>query len=250
MRADITSSPQWGRSKRAEERVEVRIAIATGLVVVGDLIGGGVSEEQAMVGDTPNIAAQLRAWRSRGGSRCCFNAPPAWRFIHFSQPPAPRGRGHLRTHRGLGGRRCGRIGESRFEAVRSNALDCLCRPQGRDRVRALAPASGVAGPRPGGVDFRRGGDRQIARALREPCVGVAPPSAVSVLAVPHEQCAPIPSSLSSSAADASGYRTRLGKSSTSRGNTPRLERSRWRQRRRSLPRFFRSQPASAIRRSP
>src|SRR6185369_348899 len=34
----------------AKQRVEVRIAIASGLVVVGDLISGGASEQQAMVG--------------------------------------------------------------------------------------------------------------------------------------------------------------------------------------------------------
>jgi len=35
-------------------------AIATGLVVVGDLIGSGASQEQAIVGETPNLAARLQ----------------------------------------------------------------------------------------------------------------------------------------------------------------------------------------------
>ena len=48
------------------ERVEVRIAIATGLVVVGDLISGLASEQQAMVGDTPNIAARLQSLAEPG----------------------------------------------------------------------------------------------------------------------------------------------------------------------------------------
>ncbi|OCK62442.1 adenylate/guanylate cyclase domain-containing protein [Bradyrhizobium sp. LMTR 3] len=48
------------------EQVEVRIAIATGLVVVGDLISGGASEPQAMVGDTPNIAARLQGLAEPG----------------------------------------------------------------------------------------------------------------------------------------------------------------------------------------
>jgi class 3 adenylate cyclase/tetratricopeptide (TPR) repeat protein len=51
---------------RAKERVEVRIAIATGLVVVGDLISGGASEEQALVGDTPNVAARLQSLAEPG----------------------------------------------------------------------------------------------------------------------------------------------------------------------------------------
>src|SRR5262245_45818373 len=36
------------------------VVIATGLVVVGDLIGSGASQEQAIVGDTPNLAARLQ----------------------------------------------------------------------------------------------------------------------------------------------------------------------------------------------
>ena len=37
------------------------IGIATGLVVVGDLIGTGSAQEQAVVGETPNLAARLQA---------------------------------------------------------------------------------------------------------------------------------------------------------------------------------------------
>ena len=38
-----------------------RIGIATGLVVVGDMVGDGVSEERAVSGETPNLAARLQA---------------------------------------------------------------------------------------------------------------------------------------------------------------------------------------------
>jgi class 3 adenylate cyclase len=41
--------------------LQVRIGIATGLVVVGDLIGAGAAREQAVVGETPNLAARLQA---------------------------------------------------------------------------------------------------------------------------------------------------------------------------------------------
>jgi class 3 adenylate cyclase len=37
-----------------------RVGIATGLVVVGDLIGEGAAQERAVVGDTPNLAARLQ----------------------------------------------------------------------------------------------------------------------------------------------------------------------------------------------
>jgi class 3 adenylate cyclase/predicted ATPase len=40
--------------------LRVRIGIATGLVVVGDLLGEGAAKEQAVVGETPNLAARLQ----------------------------------------------------------------------------------------------------------------------------------------------------------------------------------------------
>ncbi len=43
-----------------EATLQVRIGIATGLVVVGDLIGEGDAQERGVVGDTPNLAARLQ----------------------------------------------------------------------------------------------------------------------------------------------------------------------------------------------
>src|ERR1700733_5416888 len=40
--------------------LQARVGIATGLVIVGDLIGSGASQEQAIVGETPNLAARLQ----------------------------------------------------------------------------------------------------------------------------------------------------------------------------------------------
>jgi class 3 adenylate cyclase len=66
---------------RAADKLQVRIGIATGLVVVGDLVGKGAAQEQAVVGDTANLAALAKAslrrakscWRSRhaGFSATC-----------------------------------------------------------------------------------------------------------------------------------------------------------------------------------
>ena len=50
----------------AKEPLSVRIGIATGLVVVGDLGGKGASREHAVVGDTPNLAARLQALAEPG----------------------------------------------------------------------------------------------------------------------------------------------------------------------------------------
>src|SRR6516165_4170354 len=45
---------------RAQEPFQVRIGIATGLVVVGDIIGSGDAQERGVVGETPNFAARLQ----------------------------------------------------------------------------------------------------------------------------------------------------------------------------------------------
>ena len=57
-----------GLKTRAEEPLSVRIAVATGLVVVGDLggAGAGTLREQTVVGDTPSLAARLQALADPG----------------------------------------------------------------------------------------------------------------------------------------------------------------------------------------
>jgi class 3 adenylate cyclase len=42
--------------------LHVRVGIATGIVVVGDLLGSGESQERGVVGDTPNLAARLQGF--------------------------------------------------------------------------------------------------------------------------------------------------------------------------------------------
>ena len=56
--AVIDSVPRLG----TPEPLAVRLGIATGLVVVGDLIGEGVAREYGVVGETPNLAARLQGF--------------------------------------------------------------------------------------------------------------------------------------------------------------------------------------------
>jgi class 3 adenylate cyclase len=51
---------------RAEETLNVRSGIATGIVVVGDLVGQGSAQEQAVIGETPILAARLQALAEPG----------------------------------------------------------------------------------------------------------------------------------------------------------------------------------------
>src|SRR5271157_2005078 len=51
---------------RAKVSLNVRIGVATGIVVVGDLAGQGSAQEQPVVGETPNLAARLQALAEPG----------------------------------------------------------------------------------------------------------------------------------------------------------------------------------------
>src|SRR5215469_10699398 len=44
----------------APEPLQVRIGVATGIVVVGDLLGSGEAQEHDIVGETPNLVARLQ----------------------------------------------------------------------------------------------------------------------------------------------------------------------------------------------
>jgi class 3 adenylate cyclase/tetratricopeptide (TPR) repeat protein len=48
------------------QALAARVGIATGLVMVGELIGKGAAQEEAVVGETPNLAARLQALAAPG----------------------------------------------------------------------------------------------------------------------------------------------------------------------------------------
>ena len=105
--------------------LQTRVGIATGLVVVGDLIGSGAAQEEAIVGDTPNLAARLQRI-----------AVPNTVIIAQSTRNLV---GNLFDLRGLGGQDLKGIGgpvrawavlrpasiESRFEALHGSGLTAL-----------------------------------------------------------------------------------------------------------------------------
>src|SRR5215831_17723616 len=61
VRAGLGVVDAVGRLEVGSVKLQVRVGIATGLVVVGDLIGEGSAQEQSVVGATPNLAARLQA---------------------------------------------------------------------------------------------------------------------------------------------------------------------------------------------
>jgi class 3 adenylate cyclase/predicted ATPase len=61
VRAGLGLIDAVGRLDVKSVELQARVGIATGLVVVGDLIGEGSAQEQSVVGETPNLAARLQA---------------------------------------------------------------------------------------------------------------------------------------------------------------------------------------------
>jgi class 3 adenylate cyclase/tetratricopeptide (TPR) repeat protein len=61
VRAGLGLIDAVGRLDIISGKLQARVGIATGLVVVGDLIGEGSAQEQSVVGETPNLAARLQA---------------------------------------------------------------------------------------------------------------------------------------------------------------------------------------------
>jgi class 3 adenylate cyclase/predicted negative regulator of RcsB-dependent stress response/DNA polymerase III delta prime subunit len=61
VRAGLGSIEAVSRLDAGPIKLQARVGIATGLAVVGDLIGVGSAQEQSVVGETPNLAARLQA---------------------------------------------------------------------------------------------------------------------------------------------------------------------------------------------
>ena len=60
VRAGLALIDRVGRLESGGAALASRVGIATGLVVVGDLIGSGEAQERGVVGETPNLAARLQ----------------------------------------------------------------------------------------------------------------------------------------------------------------------------------------------
>jgi class 3 adenylate cyclase len=129
VRAGLGVIEAVGRLDVKSVKLQARVGIATGLVVVGDLIGKGSAQEQSVVGETPNLAARLQAL---AGPNAVVIAASTRRLV-----------GNLFEYRDLGTFEVKGITgavpawqvlrssalESRFEALRGSALTQLV---GRD----------------------------------------------------------------------------------------------------------------------
>jgi predicted ATPase len=103
----------------------VRIGVATGLVVVGDLVGSGEAQERGVVGETPNLAARLQAMAEPNtvviaeGTRRLLGE--LFELQDLGQKDLKGIAGQMRAWAALRARSV----ESRFEALRTSRLTAL-----------------------------------------------------------------------------------------------------------------------------
>src|SRR5271168_5368339 len=116
----------------APEPLNVRLGIATGLVVVCDLIGAGAAQERGVVGETPNLAARLQALARPGTLVIADNTRRQIGALFDIEDLGPRAlAGYAEPQRAF--RVVGESGIlSRFEALRSEATPLVGRDEELD----------------------------------------------------------------------------------------------------------------------
>ena len=142
--------------------LRTRVGIATGLVVVGDLIGSGAAQEQAVVGETPNLAARLQGIAE---PNTVVIAESTRKLLGNLFDLEDLGAQDLK---GIGGpvRAWAALRPSfSRKPLRGSArerIDRACRAGRRTRTAAAALDQGKERPRPSGAALRRGRYWQIA----------------------------------------------------------------------------------------
>jgi class 3 adenylate cyclase len=114
--------------------LQTRVGIATGLVVVGDLIGSGDAQERGIVGETPNLAARLQEIADPNTVVIAESTRKLLGNLFELQDLAPRGlKGIPGPSRIWAALRASWV-ESRFEALHAGGLTDLV---GRDEELEL-----------------------------------------------------------------------------------------------------------------
>ena len=136
-----------------------RVGIDTGLVVVGDLIGDGAAREEAVVGETPNIAARLQSIAEPDAivvsNRTKRLLAAAFTYVDLGAQALKGVELPIRAWRVIGHREV----ESRFDARATGDMTDLV---GRDEELALLQRC---------WERAKGGDGQVVTVCGEPGVG-------------------------------------------------------------------------------
>jgi class 3 adenylate cyclase len=115
-------------------KLQARVGIATGLVVVGDLIGEGSAQEQSVVGETPNLAARLQALAE---PNTVVIAPSTRRPLRIPRSRCHRGQRHRCAGPGVASAAAERRREP-FRGFARLGADPVDRPRRGDRAVAAS----------------------------------------------------------------------------------------------------------------
>jgi class 3 adenylate cyclase len=114
---------------KSRASLQARVGIATGLVVVGDLIGWGEAQERGIVGETPNLAARLQEIAEPHMVVICDSTRRLLGNLFELEDLGPRGlKGLAKPARAWAALRASSVA-SRFEALHATGLTTLV---GRD----------------------------------------------------------------------------------------------------------------------
>ena len=106
VRAGLALIDRVGQLESGGTALASRVGIATGLVVVGDLIGSGEAQERGVVGETPNLAARLQEMAPREcGAGRRKHAAAGWRSLRLPRSRGCHDQGTNRAGIGLAGAR-------------------------------------------------------------------------------------------------------------------------------------------------
>ena len=136
--------------------LQTRVGIATGLVVVGDLIGSGASQEQAIVGETPNLAARLQGIAEPNSVVIAESTRKLLgNLFELEDLGAKDLKGIAGPVRAWAALRPSSVGKPLRGSARERP-DRACRAGRRTRTAAAALVEGKDRRRPSGVALRRG----------------------------------------------------------------------------------------------
>ena len=142
--------------------LQTRVGIATGLVVVGDLIGSGASQEQAIVGETPNLAARLQGVAEPNSVVIAESTRKLVGNLFELEVLGRTGpQGYRRAGASLGGAATGFRGKP-LRGFSRERPDGTCRAGRRTRPTAPALVKGKDRRRSSSAALWRARDRQIA----------------------------------------------------------------------------------------
>jgi len=148
--AIVEAAPKLETSAGAP--LHVRVGIATGIVVVGDLLGSGEAQERGVVGDTPNLAARLQGIAEPDSVVIAESTRKLLGNLFELKDLGPRDlKGVAGPTRAYAALRASSQ-ESRFEALHAGRLTAL----------ASALGEGEGGRGPGRSALGRGRHRQVA----------------------------------------------------------------------------------------